>query len=94
MNPHFEGESIVRVGLTGRITRRGDGAMGGFMAGPTRPGPSRIPAVTPSFFDAPDFRLHDGLAFPLTTQARIAAFAHEVSLFASPGGTPSRRRAR
>lgn len=85
MNPHFEGESAVRVGLTGRITREVATALDRAFHGWADPaGDDPESGCYPFIFDAPDGRLHDGLGLPLTAQARIAAFAHEVSLFASP----------
>jgi hypothetical protein len=84
-NPHFAGESIVRVSLTERITRPDstvlDGAFHGW-ADPANDNPES--GCYPFVFDAPDFRLHDKLDLPAVIEAQIAAFAHEVSFFASP----------
>jgi len=85
MNPHFRGESIVRVGLTARIVRFDGNALDGAFEGwaePSNDDPEsgRYPFV----FDAPDFRLHDELRVPAQLEVQVAAFAHHVSMFPSP----------
>ena len=84
MNPHFTGESRVRVGLTARIDRP-DGTLldGAFhaWADPQRDDPEI--GSYPFVFDAPDFRCFGGLPLPTILEARIAAFAHELAVFRS-----------
>src|SRR5262249_2790478 len=85
MNPHFFAESVVRGGLTARITRPDgtelDGAFHGWAA-PDEGNPES--GCYPFVFDAPDFLLHSQLKLPLLGKAQIAAFAHEVSFYPSP----------
>jgi hypothetical protein len=84
MNPHFTGESRVRVGLTARI-RRPDGTPldGAFhaWADPRRDDPEV--GSYPFVFDAPDFQCFSELPLPAILEARIAAFAHELAVFRS-----------
>ncbi len=85
MNPHFSGESAVRVGLNGRVVRSDgtslDGAFQGW-ADPTGDDPES--GCYPFVFDSPDFQLHQDLRFPAIVKAQVAAFAQEVSFFPSP----------
>jgi hypothetical protein len=86
MNPNFSGESAVRVGLTARVARPEDTALDGAFHGWAVPeGDDPKTGCYPFVFDAPDFRLLDDLRLPAIVGAQIAAFAHEVSLFSSPG---------
>jgi hypothetical protein len=85
MQPHFSGESAVRVRLTSRVIRPDstvlDGAFQGWAAiADDDPESGCYPFV----FDAPDFQLHHQLQLPAIVKAQVAAFAHCVSLFASP----------
>ncbi len=85
MNPHFAGESAVRVGLTARIPPDGpspfDGSFHGWADPQSPDGPES--GCYPFVFDAPDYRLHDDLALPLVTEVQVAAFAHEIEAFES-----------
>src|SRR5262245_3733248 len=56
MNPHFSGESAVRVRLTSRITRPGGTPLGGAFHGWAAPaGGDPEGGCYPFVFDAPDF---------------------------------------
>jgi hypothetical protein len=81
-NPHFDGESLISVGLTARLERVEtsvlDGAFHGW-AGPS--GDDAESGYYPFVFDAPDFRLCDSVKLPSIVEAQIAAFAHELSAF-------------
>src|SRR5689334_2564661 len=65
MNPHFSGESVVRVGLIARVTPPEgtvlDGAFHGWVA-PTGDDPES--GCYPFVFGAPDFGFHDHLRLP------------------------------
>jgi hypothetical protein len=84
MNPHFAGESSVRVGITARVDRSDctplDGAFHGW-ADPAEDDPQQ--GSYPFVFDLPDACLHAELALPAIVPVQIAAFAHEVSIFGS-----------
>jgi hypothetical protein len=84
VNPHFVGESTVRVGLTAKVSRPGesggDGAFHGW-AQPTGDDPDS--GCYPFVFDAPDFCCHENIAMPSIANAQIAAFAHELTIFSS-----------
>jgi hypothetical protein len=84
VNVHFAGRSAVRVGLTARIPPAGPSALDGSFHGWASPS-SEAPdsGCYPFVFDAPDFRLHDGLAVPAHADVQIAAFAHHVAMFES-----------
>ncbi len=84
MNPHFTGESRVRVGLSARIRRpEGTPLDGAFhaWADPRRDDPEV--GSYPFVFDAPDFACFGMLTIPTILEARIAAFAHELAIFRS-----------
>jgi hypothetical protein len=85
MSPHFSGESLVRVGLTARVNRPGGSALDGAFHGWAAPADDNPESgCYPFVFDAPEFQLHHNLQVPGTAEVQVAAFAHEVSLFASP----------
>jgi hypothetical protein len=84
MNPHFQGQGRLKVCLTRTIERKGndlDGALYGW-ADPTKdddPDSGQYPFV----FDVPDFYAFETIKFPSTINVQIAAFAHQLSLYAS-----------
>ncbi|MEQ9496054.1 MAG: hypothetical protein RIT81_04325 [Deltaproteobacteria bacterium] len=81
VQPHFEGSSRLRVGLTERVARDAlDGAFHGWAA-PSDDDAER--GAYPFMFDAPDFGTHPGVRLPSVAQVQVAAFAHELALFDS-----------
>ncbi len=84
LNPHFFGESRLRVGLTYRIERPGGSQFdGAFNAWADPHGDEPASGIYPFVFDAPDFQCHSGLQLPSIAEAQIVAFAHELSVFRS-----------
>ncbi len=84
VNPHFNGPSRLRIGLTDRIERPDgsvlDGAYHAWMAPRSdNPGDGEYPFV----FDSPDARIHPGLDGPTLAQVQIAAFPSEITVFES-----------
>jgi hypothetical protein len=85
INPHFSGESAVRVGLTGKLARPGEGTVDGAFHGWAQPeGDDPQSGCYPFVFDAPDFCCHEDVAIPSLANVQIAASAHEFSIFNSP----------
>lgn len=82
MNPHFSHNARMTVGLTQLITRstfnQMEGAFYGW-ANPQEGGDGDYPFV----FDLPDFDLQRHLVLPAVKQVQIAAFAHELTIFAN-----------
>ncbi len=84
MNPHFFGESRVRVQLAARIVRpEGTHLDGAFHAWADPQGDDPDSVSYPFVFDAPDFQCYSALSLPAILEARIAAFAHELVVFRS-----------
>jgi hypothetical protein len=85
MNPHFAGVSAVRVRLTARVETGSPSPLDGMFHGWADPADGGDEdGAYPFLFDAPDARLHDGLALPAVVSVQVAAFAHEVEAFDSP----------
>lgn len=84
MNPHFRGESRVRVGLTARVPRPQGSALDGAFHGWADPSGTAIDSgCYPFVFDSPDFLLSDHIQPPVVVEARIVAFAHEIAFHPS-----------
>lgn len=84
MNPHFKGESSVRVGLQGRVHRESDTPLDGAFHGWADPDHDKPNSgAYPLVFDAPDAALYSDLVLPVIAQAQIAAFAHEITFHES-----------
>jgi len=85
VNPHFGGRSKVRVLLTDRLevgsTSTLDGRFHGW-ADPERAEREQSGAY-PFLFDAPDAARHAELELPAEVDVQIAAFAHDIQVFAS-----------
>lgn len=85
VNPHFSGTSLVRVGLSSRLTRPGDYSAldGAFHAWADPRNGDPATGLYPFVFDVPDFLCYADAAIPGVAQAQVAAFAHEVSVYGS-----------
>jgi hypothetical protein len=84
MTPHFAGKSSIRVGVETRVTRKAHTALDGtFLGWANPPGGAATGGDYPFAFDCPDAATHVNLALPVTVVAQVAAFAQEVSLYAS-----------
>lgn len=85
VNPHFGGRSRVRVLLThpieGVSANPLDGRFHGW-ADPAKATPECSGAY-PFLFDAPDAACHQALTFPSEVDVQVAAFAHDVQVFAN-----------
>ncbi len=82
VNPHFAGRAAIRVGLTREVFRQGFSLLDGAFYGWVNPtdGTSRD-GEYPLVFDSPDFLVHRP-NLPAVLDAQIAAFAHEIQVYA------------
>jgi hypothetical protein len=84
MNPHFAGKSEVRVGIEARIARKGHTPLDGtFLGWANPPAGAATGGDYPFAFDCPDAATHLALELPVTVVAQVAAFAQQVTLYAS-----------
>ncbi|MFW5658385.1 MAG: hypothetical protein ACOCZ8_00240 [Bacteroidota bacterium] len=94
LNPHFRGESKLRLLLNHTIFRNDEQLDGAFhaWADPTREAirasmqnerlqSGSLPGLFPFVFDLPDFHTLPGLQLPQVAEVQIAAFAHEMHCF-------------
>lgn len=85
MTPHFEGPSVVRIGVEARIARQAHTPLdGSFLAWANPPDGAATGGDYPFVFDCPDAAVHASLELPVVVDAQIAAFAQQISVFASP----------
>jgi hypothetical protein len=85
MNPHFEGRSSIRVAIEARVAREGHTPLDGtFLAWANPPDGMPTGGDYPFVFDSPDAALHQDLELPVTLTAQVAAFAQQISVYASP----------
>jgi hypothetical protein len=85
MNPHFEGKSEVRVAIEARVTRKAHTPLDGtFLAWANPPSGQTAGGDYPFAFDCPDAATHETLDLPATVTAQIAAFAQQITVYASP----------
>jgi hypothetical protein len=84
LNPHFAGDSVMRVGLTAKLERAESSVLDGAFRGWASPSGDDAESGHYAFvFDAPDFRLCDSVRLPSVIDVQIAAFAHELYVFES-----------
>jgi len=84
MSAHFEGKSMVRVGVEARVTRPSQTPLDGtFLAWANPPAGGATGGDYPFAFDCPDAAIHAEMALPVTIAAQVAAFAQQVSLYDS-----------
>jgi hypothetical protein len=82
MNPHFSGESVMRVGLTARVERPGETNLDGAFHGWANPGDDDPETGEyPFVFDTPDYGLYEAVQLPALLTVQVAAFAHELRAY-------------
>ena len=84
INPHFHGQALFQVAILTPVNRPNasplDGAIRGWANG-TAAAPSS--GDFPFVFDLPNLALYPDLRYPDLVTVRLAAFAHELTLYAS-----------
>lgn len=86
VNPHFGGRSRVKVFLTHTLDTGNPNVLDARYHGwadPTKAEADKSGAY-PFLFDAPDAACHHELKFPTEVDVQIAAFAHDIQVFANP----------
>ena len=82
-NPHFDGKSRRKVGLTKAIERDSSELDGGFHAWANPNGNEPDSGDYPFVFDVPDFRMIENLQFPHICEIQLTAFAsNDFKIFA------------
>lgn len=82
--PHFNGPASVRVRLTERVSQPDDTELEGSFHGWADPDSDELESgAYPFVFSSPDFQAYSALAVPSVATVQIAAFAHEVTMYAS-----------
>ena len=85
LTPHFAGSTAVRAGIVGRVFLSEDSALEGHLHAWVNP-PANGPldhGEYPLVFAVPDYRVLDGMRVPAAARVQIAAFAHELDLYAT-----------
>jgi hypothetical protein len=83
VNPHFDGQTRVPVGVVGRVSRPDDTPLDGGFHVWASPGDVPHNGEYPFVFDAPDAATYSDLEVPSIAEAQVTAFAHELALFDS-----------
>ncbi len=84
MTPHFEGKSLLRIGVEARVSRPSHTPLDGtFLGWANPPAGGATGGDYPFAFDCPDAAAHLDLPLPMAVTAQVAAFAQQVSLFES-----------
>ncbi|MGE3957101.1 MAG: hypothetical protein AB7H96_10320 [Vicinamibacterales bacterium] len=94
MNPHFEGRSRVVVGVEARVSRKTHTPLDTtFLAWANPPEGASTGGDYPFAFDCPDGAVHAALELPLRVEAQIAAFAQQLTVYASEAAYLAAQRA-
>jgi hypothetical protein len=84
MNPHFAGKSSVFIAVEARVVRDAHTPLDGtFLAWANPPAGAVAGGDYPFAFDCPDAAIHEALTLPVTVNAQIAAFAQQITVYAS-----------
>jgi hypothetical protein len=82
LNPHFTGDSFMRVGLTTKLERPESSTLDGAFRGWASPdGEDAETGLYPFIFDVPDFRCVERVELPSIAEVQLTAFAHELTSF-------------
>lgn len=85
MTPHFEGKSLLRIGVEARVSRTSHTPLDGtFLGWANPPAGEATGGDYPFAFDCPDAAAHLDLPLPMAVTAQVAAFAQQVSVYESP----------
>jgi hypothetical protein len=86
VNPHFGGRSRVRVFLTHTLDTGNPNVLDARYHGWADPAKAtpECSGAYPFLFDAPDAACHLDQQFPSEVDVQIAAFAHDIQVFANP----------
>jgi hypothetical protein len=85
MNPHFVGPSVMPLKIVRSVHREKDHAFDGAYFAWVAPEEehNHQEGAYPLLFDAPDYLKHSQVKLPALLLVQIAAFAHELEIFAS-----------
>ena len=84
MNPHFDGQSIVRATLEARVTRPAHTPLDGtFLAWANPPADGSASGDYPFVLDCPDAGVHEALELPATVDLQVSAFAQQIAVHTS-----------
>ncbi len=85
MNPHFVGPSVMQVKIVRSMHKKQDHDFEGsyFAWAAPEEEHDHQEGAYPFLFDAPDFLRHSQQKFPQLLNVQVAAFAHEIQVFAS-----------
>jgi len=85
VQPHYDGDSRMQVGVAHAVARPGDSELDGAFYCWANPGEKVVnDGDYPRVFDAPDFHLHaPHLAYPSRCHVQLVAFAEELEVFPS-----------
>lgn len=81
LNPHFKGTAVSTVRLVEKIENPDTTVLDGQIYGEAEPDEEEDYAY-PFAFDLPDMALHE-IHFPVIKEVQLAAFAHELSIYAN-----------
>jgi hypothetical protein len=85
VNPHFQGDARMRVGLVERVDRSADSRFDGGFHAYAGPRTDQVGGDTPFVFDTPDARRYDDLPLPVIVEASLCGFAHQFVGYKSEG---------
>ena len=84
LNPHYAGQTRMRVGLTARVPRPESSILDGAFHGWADPADAEPESgAYPFVFDAPDYELTGGVVVPSICAVQLTAFAHELKAYES-----------
>lgn len=81
LNPHFNGEALMPVGLVKRVSRPDDTELDGAFFGWADPQGDAETGIYPFAFDTPDYQLYHALQLPQLVNVQLVAFAHEIKAY-------------
>ncbi|HXG87366.1 MAG TPA: hypothetical protein VNJ02_03440 [Vicinamibacterales bacterium] len=94
MNPHFAGQSRVRVALESRVRRDTHTPLDAtFLCWANPPAGATTGGEYPFAFDCPDAATYGELAFPSLATVQVAAFAQQISVYPSEHDYDAAQRA-
>ena len=84
LNPHYAGDTRMRVGLTARVPRPESSILDGAFHGWAAPENSEPESgAYPFVFDVPDYELTCAVVVPSICEVQLTAFAHELQAYES-----------
>ncbi len=81
LNPHFSGESVMKVRIVDLVKNEDDTILDGAIHCWAEPVEGESDGIYPFLFDSPDFDMYQDIKCPQVVSVKVTGIAHEISTY-------------